>query len=56
MIDDLKKYFVFDNKLGCIKGIIVILKVKGDVLLKFFKFRFVLFVLWDKIVVELDRF
>lgn len=52
MTDDLKKYSVFDNKLGCIKGITATLKVKGDVPPKFFEPRPVPFALRDKIAAE----
>lgn len=55
MTDDLKKYSVFDNKLGCIKDITATFKVRGDVLPKFFKPRPVPFALRDKIAAELDR-
>ncbi|XP_062575345.1 uncharacterized protein K02A2.6-like [Saccostrea cucullata] len=55
MAGDLKKYSVFDNKLGCIKGVTASLKVKDDVEPKFFKPRPVPFALRDKISKELDR-
>lgn len=37
---------------GIIKGVVVYLKFKKNVVLKFFKFRLVLFVLKEKIVGE----
>jgi hypothetical protein len=52
---DFKQYSVFDNKLGCIKGVTATLKVKEDVQPKFFKPRTVPFALRDKISTELDR-
>lgn len=55
MTDDLKKYSVFDNKLGCIKWVTANLKIKDDVSQKFFKPRTVPFALRDKIAAELDR-
>ena len=53
--DESKKYSVFDNNLGCIKGITATLKVKEGVQPKFFKSRPVPFALRDKISAELDR-
>ena len=53
--DESKKYSVFDNNLGCIKGITATLKVKEGVQPKLFKSRPVPFALRDKISAELDR-
>ena len=56
MTDDSKKYSVFDNNLGCSKGITATLTVKEGVQPKFFKSRPVPFAPRDKISAELDRF
>lgn len=46
----MKYLLLFDGNLGIMKGIY--LKFKKNVVLKFFKFRLVLFVLKEKIVGE----
>lgn len=53
--DTVAKYDVFNNELGCIKGVQVKLEIEEDAEQKFFKPRPIPFALKDKVADELNR-